>query len=418
MNPKMQVADAYAGDPPVYPCKTRGKDGLKMKILHVIDSLISVAGGPPVVAASLATAQSGLGHEVALAYHTIDPEQSVVDDGEVPGLSGLEHVALPRRDHRRAPSKYLSHGDDRRLLPHVERADVVHLHNIWEPVASVTGRLARMTKTPYLVTPHGMLHRWALSQRRLKKRLALALGKRRLLARASCLHLVSPQEREEIAALRLTTPGRVIPNGVWPDSIDAAPPAGAFRATLPAAAQNAPLALFLSRLHVKKGVDLLADVFKAAEAPEAHLVVVGPDGGMRSTLERRAHELGLADRVHLVGPLYGRAKFEALVDADVFVLPSRQEGHPVSVLEAMALGVPVVITEESHVPEAGQAGAGYVLPLDVKRLGGALGMLLRDATLRDEMGAKGRELVRSTFTWPTVAERAVEVYREFLPRAA
>jgi len=121
--------------------------------------------------------------------------------------------------------------------------------------------------------------------------------------------------------------------------------------------------------------------------------------------------LGLTTRVHIVGPLWGEDKLAAIVDADCFCLPSRQEGFSMAITEVMACGLPVVISEPCHFPEVREAGAGEVVPLDARAIADALERVLQDPQQRQRMGQAGRELVRSRYTWPHIAEQCVRAYR-------
>jgi len=121
---------------------------------------------------------------------------------------------------------------------------------------------------------------------------------------------------------------------------------------------------------------------------------------------------GLGDRVDVIGPLYGRAKIAALVDAACFCLPSRQEGFSVAVLEAMACAVPVVISEACHFPEVAEVGAGTIVPLDAPALAKALGDVVADPGNAARMGAAGAALVRSRYTWEAIAGQSLRFYQE------
>jgi glycosyltransferase involved in cell wall biosynthesis len=260
-----------------------------------------------------------------------------------------------------------------------------------------------------------MLDPWSLAQKRLKKKLALAFGYRAVLDNASALHLLNDDEQTLIRPLRLRAPQVVIPNGVFLEEFEPLPRAGSFTARLPRLGGHRFI-LFLSRLHYKKGLDYLADAFArlCQTDRETHLVVAGPDGGAGGDFERRVSLSGLTDRVHLVGPLYGEAKLAALVDAACFCLPSRQEGFSLAVLEALACRLPVVLSRDCHFPEVAAAGAGEVVGLEARAVADALGRVLRDDRARRRMGAAGRDLVESRFTWPRVAQSCMAAYARAL----
>jgi glycosyltransferase involved in cell wall biosynthesis len=368
-----------------------------MRIAHVIRSLDPRGGGPQTVATRLATAQARLGHRVTLVA---GEGPAIPPEGWLPALPG--------------PRPAVQECD-----PDAAAYDVLHLHGVWDRILYRTAAAARKRGTPYVVTPHGMLDPWSLAQKRWKKRLALALGYRAMLDGAAALHLLNADELRLIAPLRLRAPGAVLPNGVFLEEIDPLPPPAAFADTHPDVAGR-PYILFVGRLHYKKGLDYLADAFRivAARSPEVRLVVAGPDDGARAEFERRVGGAELAGRVSVVGPLYGAAKWAALVGAACFCLPSRQEGFSVAVVEALACRTPAVVSEACHFPEVGEAGAGAVVPLDPDRIADALDVYLRDRGARDRAGAAGRRLVEERFTWPQVAARSLDLYRSLLPTAA
>ena len=383
-----------------------------LKVLHVINTLDPEAGGPPLVATRLAAAQAALGAEVHLLAH-----RTPGADGRVrallellPGVHRLRFHDLPAPG---TTGRRLGWGARRLVEQHVARADWVHLHGVWDPILRPTAAAARRLGKPYAVAPHGMLDPWSLGQKRLKKRVAMLLGYRRMLDGASFLHVLNADERRLVGPLKLRCPAVVIPNGVFLEELDPLPEPGTFRAAHPALG-DAPYVLFLSRLHHKKGLDVLAEAFAgvARERPDVRPVVAGPDGGARQPFERQVAGLGLAGRVHVVGPLYGADKLAALVDAACFCLPSRQEGFSVAVLEALACGVPVVVSDACHFPEVAEVGAGRVVPLDASAVATALAAVLASAEVRRRMGEAGRELVRNRFTWPAIARLSLDAYQD------
>ncbi|OYV74923.1 MAG: hypothetical protein B7Z66_14825 [Chromatiales bacterium 21-64-14] len=251
-----------------------------------------------------------------------------------------------------------------------------------------------------------------MAQKRWKKRLGLVLGRRRLLRDASFLHVLNEDEGKLLEPLRLGTPMVVVPNGVFAAEVGKRPNPGRFYLRYPQL-ENSPYILFLSRLHYKKGLDFLAAMFaKVASAiPEVRLVVVGPDGGALADFEGRVRNAGFANRVLVTGPLYGSAKSEALADAACFCLPSRQEGFSMAITEALAIGCPVLITENCHFPEVATAGAGLVVPLSVAELADAASRILRSSALRTRMGQEGLALVRKSYTWERISEYLEAAYR-------
>ena len=170
--------------------------------------------------------------------------------------------------------------------------------------------------------------------------------------------------------------------------------------------------LFLSRLHFKKGLDILADAFWliSRSHPDVDIVVAGPAGGAELAFDNKIRDYGLQDRVHTVGPIYGAAKLQAIIDSACFCLPSRQEGFSMAITEALACGVPVVITDACHFPEVGQADAGFIVPLDAKAVAEGLCRVLDDERLATEMGERGRRMVMERFTWPAIAELTLRNY--------
>jgi glycosyltransferase involved in cell wall biosynthesis len=383
-----------------------------MKIAHVVESLDPANGGPPVVASRLAAAQARLGHEVSLiSYRQPGAEDQI--RGMMKGVPGGELVRRDELPPAGRLDRVIGRAARREMRSRLTGMEVVHLHGVWDPILRAAADTARAAGIPYVVAPHGMLDPWSLSQRRLKKRIALLLGYRTMLNQAAFLHLLNRDEADLIRPLGLTARGVVIPNGIDPQEVAELPPGGSFTASHPVL-QERPFILFLSRLHHKKGLDFLAQAFArvAAQDHNVQLVVAGPDGGARAAFEAEIRSAGLVDRVYLVGPLYGKEKYAALRDAACFCLPSRQEGFSVAILEALACGTPVVISDACHFPEVAERGAGVVVPLDADAISQAILRILSDETLRQRMGEAGRATVLAEFTWPVIAEQSISEYEK------
>lgn len=384
-----------------------------MNILHVVTSLDPAQGGPPAVVTRLAAAQAALGHQVSILAYA-DPaaaERTAKSVAPIPGFDRVKvrGLTLPGRATR------FTGADVRGFLePVIASYDYLHLHGIWDTLLIHTAKVARRAGVPYALVPHGMLDPWSLAQRALKKKIALAMGFGTLIRNAAFLHTLNTDEERLIGPLNLNSRTAVIPNGVFLSEIEPLPPRGTFRAKH-AELRDDPYVLFLSRLHFKKGLDYLADAFALAakSVPRLRLVVAGPDDGAREPFVQQIARLGLTERTHVVGPLYGGDKIAAFVDAAAFCLPSRQEGFSVAVTEALACGIPVVISDQCHFPEVQEVGAGRVVPCDAKATGDALAQVLGDGSAAQRMGDAGAKLIRERFTWPKVAELTMKTYEKF-----
>jgi len=310
--------------------------------------------------------------------------------------------------------------------------DVMHTHGLWQPSSYAVLRYHRKSGAPYVVSPRGMLDSWALANSGWKKRLAGAVFENAHLRAAACLHALCESEVAAMRAYGLRNPVAVVPNGV-------ALPERGWRVTSDRV-EGVRVLLFLGRLHPKKGLPAAlqawAEVVKGDGAGWRFVIAGWDQGGHESKLKKICAELGLrhtdippdqltaarllnagSSAVIFTGPAFGDAKKNLLRAADAFILPSLSEGLPMSVLEAWACGLPVLMTEECHLPEGFAAGAAV-------RIGGGEGMghlkfeisggmglvMAMSDEERAVMGRRGRELVEERFVWPKVARQMRTVY--------
>jgi glycosyltransferase involved in cell wall biosynthesis len=381
-----------------------------MKIVHVISSIDPAQGGPQSACVRLAAAQAALGHDVhIMSYGGIEVEKRAFKSAQDVPFVALVHWHL--LDDPDRMEQILCVEGSRQLRQVLKGASFVHIHGVWEPILRKAANTARSNRIPYCVQPHGMLDAWSMKQKQLKKRIALLLGYRKMLDQAKFLVTLNNDESRLLEPLRLKAPTLTIPNGIFLEEYTDLPGAGFFRERL-SLARKKRVILFLSRLHTKKGLDILADAFKliAGSHPDVDLVVAGPDGGAREGFVSQIDRLHIADRVHLIGPIYGEDKLRALVDARCFCLPSRQEGFSVAIIEALACGLPAVISDACHFPEVETANAGVVVPLDPADVAFALASVLDNPAMASTMGQNGQRLVRENYTWPRIAELTIHGY--------
>ena len=294
-----------------------------------------------------------------------------------------------------------------------DRPVVVHQHGIWTAVSAVTRLLHEQRGVPSVVAPHGSLQSWTLQRSRAKKAIALWLYERENLLNCSCLHALSPAELADCRAFGLGSPVAIIPNGVSEQWLASSGDASRFRLNHQLGTKTR-LLLYVSRVTPKKGIPMLCQALASMrqEMREWTLVIVGPgESGYVSDLARLVHNLGLGESVLFTGPLFGTDKRDAFAAADAFVLPSHSEGLPMAVLEAMGLGLPVVVTEATPILEIEQNSCGWRVPADAGSLAGALAELAESTpdNLRI-MGSNGRTVVLARYTWKQVAHMTLDLY--------
>ena len=272
---------------------------------------------------------------------------------------------------------------------------VVHGHGFYVYPNFVVGRLTRRRGLPLVYHPHGMFEPWILGRSRWKKRMAHWLFEGANFRHVRLWRALTRKEAEQVRAV-VGPAARIV---VAPNGMDLAP----VRMATFSRANGRRRALFLGRLHPKKGLRLLIQAWArmAGEAKDWELVVAGPDeNGHEAEVRQWVRETGLDGSVSFVRAVSGPSKYELIASADLFVLTSYSEGLPMAPLEAMAAGVPVLLTDACNLPEALAAGAGWVGSADqisvTKQLRAALSA--GDTELR-QRGAAGRELVERSFSW-------------------
>src|SRR5258705_1400317 len=232
-----------------------------MRILHAISGINGENGGPPIVLAGLAAAQVRAGLDVSIvATWTTNPCPDVVADLQSKGIR-VTHIGPAKSPMSRHPDTA------RRLDELTAQADVVHVHAMWEEIQHLACRAAWRHGVPYVITPHGMLDPWNMSNGWLKKRLYLFWRMRQNLKRAAALHFATTTERDAVARLNLPTPAIIEPFGLDADEFRDLPAPSLFRARHPELG-NRRLIAFLGRLDYGKGLELLIPAFAKAAPPD------------------------------------------------------------------------------------------------------------------------------------------------------
>lgn len=385
-----------------------------MRILHVVPSYYPAVryGGPIRSVHGLAKGLAARGHEVHVFTTNVDgPNTSDVPVGRPVDLDGVNvwyfETGLGRRLFR-AP--LMPAALDREM----PRFDIVHTHSVFLWPTTVAARAARRHGVPYVLAPRGMLVRDLIARKSsLAKRAWIAAFEASNVAQAAAIHVTSEIEAADLAQMGLAT-REVL---VVPNAVDVPEPQ--CDASLAAcAAASRPYVVFLGRINWKKGLDRLIPAMSLVEGFD--LVIAGNDEeDYRPTLEALIMQHGVAGRVRFSGPVDDEAKWRLLEGAAALALPSYSENFGIVVLEAMAVGTPVVVTPEVGLAPVVQAsGAGLVASGDVEAVAQAISTLAGDRVRAREMGQAGRRLVMDRYSWTAIAAQMEAVYASLLPASS
>jgi len=386
---------------------TSGCEGVRIvtfKVANVISCFNSRSGGPPRTVAMIARA--GVGRWQADLF-TTDYRESASDElllGEFPGdvnvMGSVSHSILGGLSMLTGVNRHFEAQLLRGVAP-----DVVHIHGIWSPYLAAFARCAELHRIPYIVTPHGMLEPWSLSVRNLRKTLALKTYQGHVLKNAAAIHATSPLEAEHLASLQLgEAPIHVVPNPVEVPAPTAAKRAGA--------ADGTRSMLFLSRIHPKKGLDILLQAWHELRPAGWRLLIVG-DGAAEYRESLRTycatHRL---DSVEFHDHTEGAGREALFGAASVFVLPTFSENFGNVIIEALIRGLPVITTTGTPWSEIPAVDCGWYVEPTLPRIKEAIAAAANSAEeLLRAMGERGRRYATECFTLPAVREPLLRMYQ-------
>ncbi|NJN57533.1 MAG: glycosyltransferase [Leptolyngbyaceae cyanobacterium SL_5_9] len=396
-----------------------------MRILQIVPSISLVYGGPSQMVLGLSKALAAEGVEVTVL--TTDSNGDVGQPPlDVPLDRPIDQEGYQIRYFRCSPFRRykFSLGLLRWLANHTVEFDLAHIHALFSPISSFSASVARSKKLPYLLRPLGTLDPADLQKKKALKQIYAALLERPNLAGAAAVHFTSPQEAKVSERFGVITQDWVIPLGVnWqkPDATDStiAPDTALQNLGIPYQ-QDIPLVLFMSRIDPKKGLDLLFPALEKllAEGLKFHFVLAGgnpQDSEYERRIRTQVQESTLAAHSTLAGFVTGDSKTALLQAADLFVLPSYYENFGIAVAEAMAAGVPVVISDQVHIWEdIKQAEAGWVSACEVNALTEQLRTAIQSDPERQRRGTNAQAHALKHYSWQAIAQQTIQAYRQIL----
>lgn len=301
-----------------------------------------------------------------------------------------------------------------RIKNQIRDFDVVHVHEHRQTLSIIACYFARRYGIPYVVQAHGSVLPF-FQKEGLKNIFDKVFGFK-ILHGASKVFALTEVEKEQYLKMGVEEDRiEIVPLGINIEEYSNLPEGGIFREKFNISKDD-KLIIFIGRVHEIKGLDLLIDAFKelADSVSDVKLAIVGPDDGYMDALNSRIAECGLSDKVIVTGPLYKREKQEALVDCDLFVMPSKYESFTTSGLEAMACGKPLVLTKNNHIHDWVDGSVGLACDDDKMSLKDAMAEVLFDEELSKKFGMNGRRLIQEKYNWDMINEQILNIYESII----
>ena len=364
-----------------------------MKILSFVSSLDMSSGGPSRSVPMLVKGLAELGVDITLM--TIRSENMNIHSLE--GTTAKLKVLSPSFS-RKEIAKYLAD----------ERFELIQIQSVWEMPYHKVILEARKQNIPYIVTPRGMLEPWSLSQKKWKKKLAWWLYQRNDVQKSACVFTTAKMEAEHVSNLGITTCKAVIPNGIETDAYPCKSSVEGVKKQV----------LFLSRVHVKKGIELLFEAWKRLHSDyvDWQLLVIGNgEAEYIHSLENRVESLGLKDSIKILPPVFGEAKIKVYQESALFCLPSFSENFGMVIAEAMSCGTPVITTTNCPWEILNETNTGWCVDLSVENLERALREAMEmDANALYDMGQRASKFIFDNFDYRSVTRKTLRLYEWLL----
>lgn len=370
-----------------------------MKLTHTISSLDISTGGPARSSTSLINEllfDSSITNIDVLTLSSNQPiiKQCINDKGKIKFFK----------------SSFMDYSNDlKEYLNIAKESDVYHAHGIWGLTMHQIVKNARKQEKPYVVSVRGMLEPWSMQQSRLKKNLAMFLYQHKDLKNAACIHATALSEAESIRNLGYKNPIAVIPNGIDLSEYPLKDKENELR-------DRKKTLLFLSRIHPKKGIEILLEVWKnipKQNKKDWQIEIAGNgEESYIKELNNKIIKLGLQDCVKIIGPQFGNEKIETYHRADLFVLPTYSENFGMVVAEALSCGVPVITTKGTPWGDLELYESGSWIDIGIESLKDCLEeYLMKSNSELQQMGQNGRQLIEDKYSIQSVAKQFIELYQ-------
>jgi glycosyltransferase involved in cell wall biosynthesis len=391
-----------------------------MKILHVIPSISPSLGGPTTVVLNLVKALLNNGVEAEIVTTNHNGSQPF----DVPLYRKIEYQGVPVwfLPHFSPPMKefIFSPAMTKWLWQNINNYDILDNHYLFSYAPSAAAAIAKWHNIPYTIRTQGQLTSWALTQSKLKKQIYSMLLERRNLNNAAAIHCTTEAEAIDVRKYGIKAPIIKLPLGVEQVAVNQR--AKLQLHSLYDISPQTPIILFLSRLRHNKCPDMLIKALSLinTNSLEFHLLIAGsgePD--YINYLKQLLISLKLNNRVTFTGFVQNEQKNLLLQGADLFVLPSVSENFSIATAEAMAAGLPVIVTPGVQLaPEIIAANAGLVVEQNIDALLGGISKLLSSPKLREELGNNGSTWASNRYCPNQIASNLTHIYKTIINKSS
>lgn len=362
----------------------------KMKIIHYIPSIDRIAGGTSTYMQVLGKELGKLA-EVHIITH--------VSENPLPISNCVIHnVSVYNPINSRFKNEVSKLFD-------VIKPDLVHVNCCWMPACAFIQQMAQKRNIKVVLTPHGMLEPWIIKRHYWTRKLpALLLYQKAAIQNADCLQATAESEKANLLKLGYNSTIKIVKLGIDAESI-----------TMKTSWKKNKQLLFLSRVHVKKGINYLIEAVDILrdELQGYKIVVAGEgDADYVVSLKQQIKDKGLQDIIQLIGGVYGDKKWELFQTSDFFVLPTHSENFGLAIAESLASGTPAITTVGTPWNDLNSSNSGAWIEIGTQPLVDALRRFLSSSDEDLEtMGKNGRELIETKYSAKVMAEEMMEVYR-------
>lgn len=360
-----------------------------MKIIHYIPSIDQTSGGTTAYM-QLLSKELGKLTELHIVTH--------------PGNHPVEMKNC--QVHYIKPSIWKGMKQEWQKLLTTIQPDIVHINCCWMPGCAFVQQWAQTLGYKIVLTPHGMLEPWIIQRHYWRKKLpALLLYQKRAIIKANVLHATAESEKENLLKLGYNSNIEVIANGIDIDNI-----------SLKKSWKRNKQILFLSRIHVKKGIEFLIDAIAALkDILIGYTILIAGEGEENyiNKLKQKVQLLELEDLIVFCGGIYGDNKWELFKQADLFILPTYSENFGIVVAESLASGTPVITTQGTPWQELTSMHCGWWTEIGIQPIVDAIKDFLQ-LTEKDleKMGRNGRNLIETKYSAKKMAEDMFSLYKK------